>query len=114
MALDYNNNSSFSVITNLSHVDAVDYHYELGYIFWSDRVERSIKRSNMDGTNIIVIHNNVYSYGLAVEWNSLQLYWTNAITRSISVTDLQGNNRRVFNCSNIQYPSGIVLDPHEG
>ncbi|XP_022793584.1 low-density lipoprotein receptor-related protein 4-like [Stylophora pistillata] len=68
----------------------------------------------MDGTNIIVIHNNVYSYGLAVEWNSLQLYWTNAMTRSISVTDLQGNNRRVFNCSNTHYPSGIVLDPHEG
>lgn len=112
--LDYNNNSAFSVMSTLSYAEAVDYHYELGYMFWSDIREGNIKRSNMDGTNIKVIHKEGDGYGLAVEWNPLQLYWTNIINRSISVSDLEGKNRRVLNCSNIDEPFGIVFDPHEG
>ena len=114
MALDYNNNASHSLISNLSSSAAVDFHYELGYMFWSDIYERNIKRSNMDGTNITVIQVIADCYGLAVEWNSMQLYWTDWRNRSISVSDLEGNNRRVFNCSISDYPIGIVLDPDEG
>ncbi|XP_022793582.1 P-selectin-like [Stylophora pistillata] len=114
MALDYNNNASHSLISTLSSPEAVDFHYELGYMFWSDKRERNIKRSNMDGTNITVIQVIADCYGLAVEWNSMQLYWTDWRNRSISVSDLEGNNRRVFNCSISGSPIGIVLDPHEG
>ena len=95
MALDYDNNWSFSVISNLSLALAVDYHYNLGYIFWCDRNAQNIKRSNMDGTNITVIHKNVkYPFWLAVEWNSLQLYWTAGgyTHRNILVSDFEGNN----------------------
>ncbi|PFX23828.1 Low-density lipoprotein receptor-related protein 2 [Stylophora pistillata] len=112
--LDYNNNSAFSVTSTLSYAEAVNYHYELGYMFWSDIREGNIKRSNMDGTNIKFIHKEGDSYGLVVEWNPLQLYWTNIINRSISVSDLEGKNRRVLDCSNIDEPFGIVFDPHEG
>lgn len=73
--------------------------------------ERNIKRSNMDGTNIAVIHNNVYSFGLAVEWNPLQLYWTNYSNRSISVSDLEGNSRTTV-LSKLN-PRDIVVDPHQ-
>ncbi|XP_022793594.1 low-density lipoprotein receptor-related protein 4-like isoform X3 [Stylophora pistillata] len=83
-------------------------------MFWSDIREGNIKRSNMDGTNIKFIHKEGDSYGLVVEWNPLQLYWTNIINRSISVSDLEGKNRRVLDCSNIDEPFGIVFDPHEG
>lgn len=113
MALDYDSNWSFSVISNLSHALAVDYHYNLGYIFWCDRKTENIKRSNMDGTNITVIHKNVKDpYWLTVEWNSLQLYWT--VGGDILVSDFEGNNKRVFNCSQLHFPIGIALDPHEG
>ena len=113
MALDYDSNWSFSVISNLSLALAVDYHYNLGYIFWCDRNAQNIKRSNMDGTNITVIHKNVKDpYWLAVEWNSLQLYWT--VGGDILVSDFEGNNKRVFNCSQLHFPIGIALDPHEG
>lgn len=117
MALDYDNNWNFSVISNLSLALAVDYHYNLGYIFWCDRNAQNIKRSNMDGTNITVIHKNVkYPFWLAVEWNSLQLYWTAGgyTHRNILVSDFEGNNKRVFNCSQLHFPIGIALDPHEG
>ncbi|PFX23820.1 putative RNA-directed DNA polymerase from transposon BS [Stylophora pistillata] len=112
VAVDLDNNSSHKVTSNLSEPLALDFHYNLGYIFWSDRTESNIKRSNMDGTNITVIHNNVQSLGLAVEWNSLQLYWTDYDNRRISLSDLEGNNRTTV-LSTIA-PGDIVVDPHEG
>ena len=68
----------------------------------------------MNGTNITVIHNSMgYCWGLAVEWNSLQLFWTDLINGTISVSDLEGNNKRTVISSELDYPHGIVLDPHE-
>ena len=111
LALDYDNKSVFPVVSNLSFAVDVDFHYNKGYIFWSNVV--SIQRSNMDGTNITVIHNDTYSYGLAVEWDSLQLYWTDYYNNSIMVSDLDGNNKRIV-ITSLSGPSEIVLDPHQG
>ena len=67
LALIYDTNSSFVVIPNIrsSYNTVLDYYYndynKRGFIFWTDRVEKSIKRSNMDGTNIKVIYNSVIS-----------------------------------------------------
>ena len=115
LAVDYGNQSSFAVISNLSNANGyyVDVHYKLGYLFWSDRAERKIKRSNMDGTNITVIHNDTNCVGLAVEWNSMRLYWTENIKKTISVSDLEGNNRNIV-LSTTDYPRGIAVDPQQG
>ena len=77
-------------------------------------MEKSIKRSNMDGTNIKVIYNGPEEcYGLAVDWNSLQLYGTDLTNDTIWVSDFEGRNRRKV-ISNLDRPTGIALDPHEG
>lgn len=115
LAFDYSNKSSFSIVSNLSSPAAIDVHYGLGLIFWSDLTERNIKRSNMDGTNITVIHDDTKSYGLAVEWSSLLLYWTDDSKHTILVSDFEGNNiRTVISRFPTICPAGIVLDPHEG
>ncbi|CAH3136816.1 unnamed protein product [Pocillopora meandrina] len=111
LALDYDNKSMFPVVSNLSFAVDVDFHYNKGYIFWCD--SEGIQRSNMDGTNITVIHNDKYCYGLAVEWDSLQLYWTDYYNKSIMVSDLDGNNKRIV-FSSLSRPTDIVLDPHQG
>ena len=111
LALDYDNKSIFPVVSNLSFAVDVDFHYNKGYIFWSNIV--SIQRSNMDGTNITVIHNETSCYGLAVEWDSLQLYWTGYHNKTIMVSDLDGNNKRILFTS-LSGPTDIVLDPHQG
>ena len=116
IALDYDNATSYPIITNLSHALAIDYHYSMGYIFWSDIWERNIKRSNINGTDIKVLHNTSGDcYGLAVDWRSSQLYWIDHIARMVSVSDLDGNNKRVLNTSSsLGDPAGIVLDPERG
>ena len=111
LALDYDNKSIFPVVSNLSFAVDVDFHYNKGYIFWSNIV--SIQRSNMDGTNIIVIHSDTYCYGLAVEWDSLQLYWTDYYKNTLMVSDLDGNYKRIV-FSSLPGPTDIVLDPHQG
>ena len=110
LALDYDNKSIFPVVSVSPRVRDVDFHYNQGYIFWC--VMGLIQRSNMDGTNITVIHYGVLCRGLAVEWDSFQLYWTSYF-QTIMVSDLDGNNKRtVF--SSLLGPSDIVLDPHQG
>ena len=111
LALDYDNKSIFPVVSNLSSAIDVDFHYNKGYIFWCNFL--SIQRSNMDGTNITVIHNETSCYGLAVEWDSLQLYWTGYHNKTIMVSDLDGNNKRIVFTS-LSGPTDIVLDPHQG
>ncbi len=73
----YDNATSYPIISNLTRAVAIDIHFSLGYIFWSDYIEKNIKRANIDGTNVTVLHNDIlYCFGLAVEWGSSQLYWT--------------------------------------
>ena len=110
LALDYDNKSIFPVVSVSSRVRNVDFHYNQGYIFWCDL--GSIQRSNMDGTNITVIHYGVLCRGLAVEWDSFQLYWTSYF-QTIMVSDLDGNNKRTV-VSSLLGPTDIVLDPHQG
>ena len=110
LALDYDNKSIFPVVSVSPRVRDVDFHYNQGYIFWCD--VRSIQRSNMDGTNITVIHYGVPCSGLAVEWDSFQLYWTSYF-QTIMVSDLDGNNKRTV-VSSLLGPTDIVLDPHQG
>ena len=110
LALDYDNKSIFPVVSNLSSAIDVDFHYNKDYIFWCNFL--SIQRSNMDGTNITVIHNETSCYGLAVEWDSLQLYWTGYYNKTIMVSDLDGNNKRIV-FSSLSGPTDIVLDPHQ-
>ena len=118
LALTYDTNSSFVVIPNSSYATALDYYYndynKRAFIFWTDRKEKKIKRSNMDGTNITVIYNSTEEYyGLAVDWNSLQLYGTDLTNDTIWVSDFEGSNRRKV-ISDLDTPTGIALDPHEG
>ncbi|XP_022793557.1 prolow-density lipoprotein receptor-related protein 1-like isoform X2 [Stylophora pistillata] len=118
LALDYDNKSTNLVISQLSFATALDYNYnddyKRGFIFWTDRREKSIRRSNMDGTDVKVIHNSTEEcYGLAVDWNSLQLYGTDITNDTIWVSDFDGGNRRIVLSLDLDRPTGIVVDPHE-
>ncbi|KAL9960498.1 hypothetical protein ACROYT_G033966 [Oculina patagonica] len=57
-----------------------------------------------------------YCTGLAVEWTSSQLYWIERFNSTISVSDLDGNNRHVLVSLYVfgAHISGIALDPYFG
>ena len=113
--MDFDNVTSHRIITGISRAVALDVHFSLGFIFWSDVTENKIKRSCIDGTNITIINDKVgVCDGLAVDWKSSQIYWTDTTNNSISVSDLEGNNIRILISASLDQPRGIVLDPEQG
>ena len=115
IALDYKTSAAHSVVSGLTRAIAVDVHFSLGYIFWSDVSEQNIKRSSTDGSGLTTIISGIgVCDGLAVEWRTSQLYWTDTTSNAISVSDLSGNNQRSLISLGLDQPRDIALDPDSG
>jgi len=52
--------------------------------------------------------------GLAVEWESDLIYWTDYTNERIEVAQLDGKNRRSLITSGIRRPKEIAVDPRKG
>lgn len=113
--MDYKTADVHSSITDLTRAVAIDVHFHLGYIFWSDVTERNIKRFRIDTASTTTIITGIgVCDGLAVDWKSLQLYWTDTTYDTISVSDLYGNNQRTIISSGLDAPRAIATDPDSG
>ena len=87
----------------------------MGYIFWSDVLDQNIKRSGIDGSGTVIIIDNIgVCDGLAVEWRTSKLYWTDTTHDTISVSDLSGNNQRSLLSLGLDEPRDIAVDPDSG
>ena len=116
MTVDLATSALQPVISGLTRAIAVDVHFALGLIFWSDVQDQTISRANIDGSNIsTIIRVQGVCEGLAVEWMSNKLYWTDVIHDVIEVAQLDGSNRRVLISFGLaDKPRGIELDPRRG
>ena len=52
--------------------------------------------------------------GLAVDWVSKHIYWTDEKKRTVEVADYDGNNRRLLHYQDLLSPRGIFVDPITG
>ena len=52
--------------------------------------------------------------GLAIDWITEKLYWTDSDTKRIEVANMTGGNRRVLFYDQLDRPRAIVLLPSEG
>lgn len=52
--------------------------------------------------------------GIAVDWVSQNLYWTDSGARRIEVARLNGQSRRVLLWDEVEQPVSIALDPMQG
>ena len=50
--------------------------------------------------------------GLAVDWIGKKIYWTDAETNRIEVSELNGTSRKVLMWGNLDQPRAIAVDPH--
>jgi len=111
LAVDYKTLAVNSVVSGLTRAVAIDVHFSLGYIFWSDVTERNIKRFRIDESNTTTIITGIGACeGLAVDWRASQLYWTDTTYETISVSDLDGNNQSLLISSDLDKPRAIALD----
>ena len=52
--------------------------------------------------------------GLAVDWISKNIYWTDDDAHSIEVAHTNGSNRRLIANTDLENPRGIAVHPHYG
>ncbi len=74
-----------------------------------------INRIRYDGSNYSIVLRNVPSAeGLAVDWISRNIYFTDAERRTIEVASLDGKFRKVLVSTDLRNPRGIAVDPRDG
>ncbi|XP_056645747.1 low-density lipoprotein receptor-related protein 6 [Diorhabda sublineata] len=102
-----------------SYISTFDYHYALRKIFWGDHENESIFSINYyskgNASNKVEIINDVITPdGLACDWITNKLYWTDSETNRIEVATIEGKYRKVLFWTDIDQPRAIALVPSAG
>ncbi|KAK7940020.1 hypothetical protein WMY93_003346 [Mugilogobius chulae] len=103
-------------IEDLVNPRAIDYHAELGYIYFADTTSFLIGRQKIDGSNRETILKDELDNveGISVDWIGRNLYWTNdGYRKTISVARLEkaSQTRKTLLEGNMSHPRAIVVDP---
>ncbi|XP_050708950.1 low-density lipoprotein receptor-related protein 4-like [Eriocheir sinensis] len=100
------------LFTGLRRPRAITTHYPSGRLFWTDWDEKypTIEAADMDGNNRVVLVDTdvVWPNGLTVDWEDLELYWTDASTNVIGAIGLDGYNRRTV-IAGLPHPYGVSI-----
>ncbi|ERL91934.1 hypothetical protein D910_09257, partial [Dendroctonus ponderosae] len=107
-----------TIIKNFTYISAVDFHYDYRQICWADHDLESIHCASLNGTqaeNTTEIVANVLSPdGLAIDWFTDNIYWTDCETNRIEVASLEGKHRKVLFWTEVDQPRAIVVVPMKG
>lgn len=110
-------NSSAILVSHLEDAAAVDYVYSEGSVFWTDISLEMIKSTSINGSAIevnIITTGLISPDGLACDWLTHKLYWTDSETKRIEVSNLDGSHRKVLFWEDLDQPRAISLVPMEG
>ena len=64
---------------------------------------------------IIIFHDHICIFisGIAVDWLTENIYWTDALYHHIAVSRYDGQHRMIVIKKNVVKPRSIVVHPHE-
>lgn len=94
---------------------ALDYDCRDSRIYYTDISSKTIRSINFDGGDEKIVVRDVGSgEGVAVDWLSRNLYWTDAHFDRIEVAKLDGSDRKTLFDHEIYDPRAIVVDPTRG
>lgn len=96
---------------------ALDYDVQTQFIYYSDLIRYVIERQSLNGTvRELVIDSDVSNCeGLAIDWMSRNIYWTDEGLSRIYVARLSNTTQRKILIHDIMFhPRSIVLDPKKG
>lgn len=104
------------IVPHLTGIIAVDYHFDKNLMYWTDMKNKSIQRTNLQGSKKkeIIVSDVRAPDGIAVDWVTGKLYWTDAWEKRIEVANLNGRHRRALITRDIDMPRAIVLHPYYG
>lgn len=85
-----------------------------GRVYFSDITSKHIMSVKYDGSDRqpFITENIISPEGVAVDWISRRLYWTDSSKDTIEVADLDNpNSRAVIVRKHLVNPRGIAVDP---
>lgn len=86
-----------------------------GRVYWSDITAKAIYSSKYDGADkkIFISDDIISPEGVAVDWVSRRIYWTDSAKDTIEVASIDNPKiRSVLINKYLVNPRGIVVDPH--
>lgn len=105
---------------------AIGYDPAKQFLYWSDTVDRRIYRQkqndsfitrNQDTIELVYDGTSNQILGLAVDWYSGSVYWTDAEAKRITMTRANPGRQdlsKVIVSSGLDQPAGIVVHPARG
>ena len=107
--------ASSVVVQDIGKVIVIAMDVEDNYIYWSDFWGGTIKRMDLQ-TNI---KENVTKGvgkvgGIAIDWISKDIFWTNTRNNRIEMAKVDGSDRKILFDRDIDKPRGIAVDSVNG
>jgi hypothetical protein len=88
---------------------------EAGLLFWIDNTRGAIYRANRKGGDRRAVVTHLHSpTRLAVDWVSMNIYWTDNLLDVIEIADVEGEHRFVVVSGKMDRPHAIELDAAAG
>ncbi|XP_050531547.1 low-density lipoprotein receptor-related protein 6 isoform X2 [Daktulosphaira vitifoliae] len=107
------------IIKDLIEGVAIDFYFKDSLICWADHGQESIQCVTYNGTHVAnkvaILNSGILTPdGLAIDWLTKKLYWTDGDTNRIEVASLDGKLRKVLYWEEIDQPRAIALVPMDG
>ena len=111
------NNFTTSVLAKgLLDAIAVAFHYQDKLLFWTDVSLGKILRKSLNNSKVetVVSVNANRSEGIAIDWVTKKIYWTDSHLKLIGIVNFDGTHGSVLFSENLDQPRAIVVDPSHG
>ena len=108
---------SREAIATASHPVSLDYDYTSNTLYWSDLETNeilSLRDKSSKPHVVLATQKNWLPSGLAVDYVSGKVYYTESFSSTVRVVDLKNNYQTIIVSTNLTEPKDIELDLHEG
>ena len=94
---------------------AVEVDVEDKLLYWSDKLNRSIKRIDLQSGKVVSVVSEVGDCeGISIEWVNKYIYWTDKQNNRIEMSRDDGSDRKVLFHRDVENPRGITVDSVHG